>query len=332
MTSPAVGPPDTQAPSVPEFDHDETAPDRRRSWLLVATVVALAAGGVAWLMGAVPAAQWVWGTATAAVAVRLSVVIVDDLRHRRAGVDVIALLAMIGALALGEQFAGAVIAVMLTGGQWLEEHAAGRARRELRALLDRAPRTAHLVTDDGLRSVDVGQVGPGDVVLVRTGEVVPVDGVVTDGRAVLDESALTGESRPVTRAAHERVASGAVNAGTPVQLRATATAAASTYAGIVRLVRDAAADRAPFSRLADRYALAFVPVTLAVALMAWLASGDPVRALAVLVVATPCPLILAAPIALVSGVSRAAASSSRVPGRWSSSPPQTSWCSTRPAP
>lgn len=177
-------------------------------------------------------AAWVWGASTLIVAAWLAAAIVRDLLDRRAGVDVIALLAMLGALALGEQLAGAVIAVMLTGGQWLEERAAGRARRALRALLDRAPRSANLVVTTGVRSVPVERVGPGDLVLVRTGELVPVDGVLVDGRAVLDESALTGESRPVTRATNERIASGAVNAGPPVQLRAVATAAGSAYAGM----------------------------------------------------------------------------------------------------
>ncbi|MET0772947.1 MAG: heavy metal translocating P-type ATPase, partial [Candidatus Limnocylindrales bacterium] len=145
-----------------------------------------------------------------------------------------------------------------------------------------------------------------DRILVRPGEVVPVDGLVADQPAVLDESALTGESRPVTRAQGDAVASGVVNAGGPFDLTATADADASTYAGIVRLVRQASRSKAPFVRLADRYGLLFVPLTLAIAGIAWIVSGDPVRALAVLVVATPCPLILAVPIAIVSGVSRAA--------------------------
>jgi heavy metal translocating P-type ATPase len=151
----------------------------------------------------------------------------------------------------------------------------------------------------------VEEVGRGDLLLVGPGEVVPVDGVAAAG-VVLDESALTGESRPVRRDAGSLVRSGAVNAGPPFDLRAVTTAEESTYAGIVRLVREAQASKAPFVRMADRYALVFLPLTLAVAAGAWLASGDPVRALAVLVVATPCPLILAAPVAIVAGISREA--------------------------
>jgi heavy metal translocating P-type ATPase len=281
-------------------------PGTRNTVMLVVSILAVAAGGVAALAGARPVADLVWAGATALVAVQLVVDIVADLLRRRAGVDVIALLAMVGALALGQYLAGAVIAVMLTGGQALEAHAAGRARRELTALLEGAPRVAHRLLDDRVETVEVDAVDRGELLLVRSGEAVPVDAVVVDGIALFDESALTGETRPVPRREHARVASGAVNAGGPVRVRAVSTAADSTYAGIVRLVRQAADARTPFTRIADRYALAFVPVTLVVAAGAWIASGDPVRALAVLVVATPCPLILAAPVALVSGVSVAA--------------------------
>ena len=232
--------------------------------------------------------------------------IARGLRRGRAGVDVIALLAMGGALALGEELAGAVIALMLAGGNALEDAAGRRARRDLTALLERAPRIAHRRRDDSLIEVPVDALVPGDIVVVRPGEVVPVDGRVDDGVAVLDESALTGESLPVTRTAGDAVRSGTVCAGAAFALRAERTAADSAYSALVRLVRDAQASRAPFVRLADRYAAFFLPLTLVLAGGAWAVSGDPVRALAVLVVATPCPLILAAPIAIVSGMSRTA--------------------------
>ncbi|HEX6255092.1 MAG TPA: heavy metal translocating P-type ATPase [Euzebyales bacterium] len=270
------------------------------------TLLAVAAGGVLALTGTNDAAEVVWAVVTAVTAAGLAVAIVRDLLQRRAGVDVIALMAMVGALALGQHLAGAVIALMLTGGQALEAFAAGRARHELTALLAGAPRTARRIVGARLERVDVDAVVPGDALLVRSGEAVPVDAVVTGPVGMFDESALTGETRPVARHNHARVASGAVNAGAPVTLRAVASARDSTYAGIVHLVRHAAEARTPFTRMADRYAIAFVPVTIAIAAGAWVASGDPVRALAVLVVATPCPLILAVPIALVSGVSVAA--------------------------
>ena len=252
------------------------------------------------------AATVVWGTVVAVALVALSVSVARELRRGRVGVDVIALLAMAGALALGEELAGAVIALMLAGGNALEEAAGRRARRDLTALLERAPRIAHRRSDGRLVEVDVDALVPGDVVVVRPGEVVPVDGLVHEGVAVLDESALTGEALPVTRTDGEPCASGTVCVGAAFALRAERSAADSAYSALVQLVRDAQAERAPFVRMADRWAVVFLPLTLALAGAAWAVSGDPVRALAVLVVATPCPLILAAPIAIVSGMSRTA--------------------------
>jgi heavy metal translocating P-type ATPase len=221
-------------------------------------------------------------------------------------VDLIALVAMAGALILGEHLAGAVIALMLAGGQALERAAGSRAQRELTALAQLAPRTVHRYEGTTLANREAAAVRPGDRLFVGPGEVVAVDGLVTGATAVLDESALTGEARPVRRSVGQAVQSGVMNAGEGFDLTATATADASTYAGILRLVREAQASKAPFLRMADRYALVFVPFTFATAGVAWIASGDAIRALAVLVVATPCPLILAAPIAMVSGISRAA--------------------------
>jgi heavy metal translocating P-type ATPase len=283
----------------------------RLSWLvgvtmLPLTVVGLVVGLLASAAGEEDLAWWAWTVPAVIVGIRLAWQIIRDLLHGEAGVDVIALLAIAGALAVGESLAAAIIAVMLATGEALEDYAEGRAKRELTALLARAPQQVTRYTGSDLEVVPVGDVVPGDRILVRPGEVVPVDGVVTGDPAVLDESALTGESRMVTRPAGDAVASGVVNGGGPFDLRATATADASTYAGIIRLVRQASRSKAPFVRLADRYALLFVPLTLLIAGVAWLVSGDPVRALAVLVVATPCPLILAVPIAIVSGVSRAA--------------------------
>jgi heavy metal translocating P-type ATPase len=273
---------------------------------LAVSVVGIATGGAFRLAGNTHAADLAWAITTAVGLVPIVWEVVVGVARRQPGVDVIAVLAMGGALALGEYLAGAVIALMLATGRSLEEFADTRAHRELSALLERAPRTAHRYAGGELRSIPIDDVGPGDRLLVKRGEVVPVDGILESGNAVLDESALTGESRPVECVRAERLRSGAVNAGESFDLRAVATAGESTYAGIVRLVEQAQREKAPFVRLADRYALVFVPVTLAIAGGAWAISGDAVRALAVLVVATPCPLILAAPIAIVSGISRAA--------------------------
>ena len=231
--------------------------------------------------------------------------IAEAFARGRVGVDVIALLAVVGALVVKELLAAAVISVMLASGRALEAWAAGRARRDLHALLERAPRTARRYRDGTLEEVPLDAVVPGDLLLVAPGDLVPVDGTVAGGVAVLDESALTGEARPVERSAREPVRSGVVNVGGPFDVRATAAAADSTYAGIVRLVSQAEASQAPFARMADRYAVWFLLVSLVAAGAAWAVAGAE-RAVAVLVVATPCPLILAAPVALVSGLSVAA--------------------------
>jgi heavy metal translocating P-type ATPase len=279
--------------------------DASRAFLAIA-VVGLAVGGVMWAAGLHDTANMAWAATTIVGILPLAYSVAIDLLHRETGVDVIALLAMAGALVLGEYLAGAVIALMLSSGRSLEAFADARAHRELSSLLERAPRTVHRYAGDELESIPIDQVRPADVLLVKHGEVVPVDGFLVSENCVLDESALTGESRPVERSKGDALRSGAVNAGASLALRATATAEESTYAGIVRLIEEAEKQKAPFVRLADRYALVFVPVSLAIAAGAWVLTGDPVRALAVLVVATPCPLILAVPIAIVAGISRAA--------------------------
>jgi heavy metal translocating P-type ATPase len=274
--------------------------------LLPLTVAGLVAGLAATVVGAGGVAWWCWTVPAIVVGAWLTAAIVRDLLRREAGVDVIAVLAIGGALVFGESLAAAVIAVMLATGDWLERFAEGRAHRELSALISRAPRVVHRHEDGTIVDRPVADVAVGDRLLVKPGDVVPVDGTLVGASATLDESALTGEARLMVREAGDPVSSGTVNAGPPFDLVAIATAEHSAYAGIVRLVEAAQSSKAPFVRLADRYALLFVPLTLALAGVAWLVSGDPVRALAVLVVATPCPLLLAAPIAIVAGISRAA--------------------------
>jgi heavy metal translocating P-type ATPase len=290
----------------------ESAPARgalrgRRDLVVAAlAVAALGVGGLLHGLDQEPAGDAVWAASVAGMLVPLGWSVARTLARRDLGVDLIALLAMAAALALGEYLAGSVVAVMLTGGNALEALAAGRARRELTTLIERAPRVALLRRDDGAVQVPVDEVAVGDLVLVRTGEVVPVDGVVASDEAIVDEAALTGEPLPVARQRGDAVQSGTTNAGAPFDVRATRPASESAYAAMVRLVREAERQKAPFLRMADRYAGIFLPVTLVVAGLAWALSGDALRVLAVLVVATPCPLILAAPVALVSGVSRAA--------------------------
>jgi heavy metal translocating P-type ATPase len=213
---------------------------------------------------------------------------------------------MSAALALGQPLAGAVVALMYSGGNVLEEIAVARAEHDLRSLVDRAPRVAHRRVNDGIEDVPIGAVAVGDQLLVRAGEVVPVDGVVTSDSVTIDESALTGEPIPVVKAKSAAIFSGSLNTGETFEMAASSVAGESTYAGIVRLVTSAQTAKAPFVRLADRYALVFLPITLALAFVAWLISGDLIRSLAVLVAATPCPLILAAPVAFIAGVAQSA--------------------------
>lgn len=273
--------------------------------LLAATLAGLAVGAVLHAVGLVADGDLAWLIVGAAGLAYALWTMAYSLLRGRLGVDLLAVLALGGAIAVRELLAAAVVSVMLASGRALEDWAAGRAHRDLSALLERAPREARLYRDRSLVTVPLDEIIPGDVVLVAHGDAIPVDGTVAAGKAVLDEAALTGEPLPVERAAGDQVRSGAVNAGPAFDLIATANAAESSYAGIIRLVTEAEESQAPFVRLADRYALWFLLVSIVAAAAAWLFAG-PDRAVAVLVVATPCPLILAAPVALVSGMSVAA--------------------------
>jgi len=281
--------------------------ERVLRWALVAiAVTGLTAGIVAYLSERSDLADLCWMFATVPVVAGLAISIVKDLLSGRFGVDAVALVSMSGALALGQPLAGAVVALMYSGGNVLEDIAVARAAHDLRSLVDRAPRDAHRCVDSGIEEVPVGTVAVGDRLLVHAGEVVPVDGVVTSEIATIDQSALTGEPIAVTKMRGAAILSGSLNAGETIAMTVSAVAGESTYAGIVRLVTAAQTAKAPFVRMADRYALIFLPVTLALAFVAWLISGDPLRSLAVLVAATPCPLILAAPVAFIAGVAQAA--------------------------
>jgi heavy metal translocating P-type ATPase len=281
--------------------------ERVLRWALVSiAIVGLSAGIVAYASGRLGPADLFWTLATVPVVAGLSVSMVRDLLAGRFGVDAIALVSMSAALALGQPLAGAVVALMYSGGNVLEEIAVARAERDLRSLVDGAPREAHRRVGGRIEEVPISAVAVGDQLLVRAGEVVPVDGVVASSAATIDESALTGEPIPVLKGRGAAILSGSLNAGETFELTVSAAARESTYAGIVRLVTAAQTAKAPFVRLADRYALIFLPVTLALAFVAWLISGDLIRSLAVPVAATPCPLILAAPVAFIAGVAQAA--------------------------
>ena len=272
--------------------------------LALATLGALAAGAVLWFLGHRASADTLWAAGTLVALLPASWWVVAALRRGRIGVDVIAVLSLLGTLAVHEFLAGALIGVMSATGQLLENAAERRATKDLRALLERAPKTARRRSADGVVTVPLADIAVNDVLVVGPGEMLPVDANIESSWAILDESALTGESVHVELPKGQRVRSGTINAGAAIEIRAAATADDSTYAGIVRLAREAAATSAPLVRLADRVAAWFLPLTLLVAGAAWLYSGSAGRAVAVLVVATPCPLLLAAPVAIVSGLSR----------------------------
>lgn len=280
--------------------------DRLNVGLLGLALLGLVSGLVLWLFGQPDLANIAWTAGVVPVLAALCVEIVRSLWNGEVGLDIVAAVSMSAALLFGETLAAAVVALMYSGGTFLESFAQGRARREMSDLLSRVPRTATRHRDGALDEVPLDDIAPGDLLLIRQGDVAPVDGTVESTRAMLDQSALTGESMPVRLEHGQEVMSGSTNAGEAFDLRVTRRAADSTYAGIVRLVEEAQKSKAPMARLADRYSLLFLTVTVVLATAAWWFTGDPIRAVAVLVVATPCPLILAVPVALVAGLSRAA--------------------------
>jgi len=231
---------------------------------------------------------------------------IKTLLSGQVGIDVIALAAIISSLLLGQYLAAAVIVIMLTGGEALEAFAKNRARHELDSLLKRKPTTAHLITSSGINDVAVSKVRVGDAILLKPGDMIPVDGKIYKGFTSVDESAITGESLPENKKSGDAVLAGSINLDGVVEVKATHISKDSQYEQIIRLVSEASTKKSPLVRLADAYSLPFTVITFFMAGLAWAISGDPVRALSVLVVATPCPLLIATPVAIVSGMSRAA--------------------------
>jgi len=224
----------------------------------------------------------------------------------RFAADVVAMLAIVTAFVLDQYFAGAIIVLMQAGGEALEAYAMSRASRSIEALLERAPKTARRLTDGRQEEVPAGAIAAGDVIVLRPGDLVPVDGIVLRGRSLVDQSAVTGEPVPVDAQPGTALLSGCLTLDGSLEVRAERPAEQSQYQQIVRLVQAARVERPPIQRLADQYAVWFTPLTLAVCVIAWVLSRDADRVLAVLVVATPCPLILATPVAVIAGIGRAA--------------------------
>lgn len=272
------------------------------SFALITSAVALGLD----IGGLDTAAHWILGVLGVAVLLPLLYGMIQDIRDGTYGVDILAATAIGTAVIMQEYWTASVIILMLTGGEALEQYAGHRAKTELEALLHRAPQKAHILRGRKEVNVKASEVAKGDKLVIRPGELVPVDSVVLEGTGSFDESSLTGESLPQPKDVGDELLSGSVNVDGAIIVRALRPAAESQYEQIVKLVKNATASRAPFVRLADRYAVPFTIIAFAIGIGAWVISGDSLRFLQVLVVATPCPLILAAPIAVISGMSRAA--------------------------
>ena len=280
----------------------------RRYPIVSITVFVGMLGMIFWFAGAGDATRWLFSVFAIAVAGIEAVQMVQQFRRGTFGIDVLAIVAIVSTVLVGEFFASIIIVLMVSGGKALEDFAQARARQELDALLDREPQVAHRTQpgSDRIDDITAAEVLVGDTILVRSGEVVPVDGELVSASAAFDESSLTGESLPVTRLSGDTVLSGSVNGVTAAMITATTLARNSQFQAIVALVQSASSNRAPVVRLADRYAIPFTVTSLLIGAVAWIVSGDPVRFAEVLVLATPCPLLLAAPVAFVGGMSRAA--------------------------
>ena len=241
----------------------------------------------------------------AVIALQMFIEMIGTLKSGSYGVDLLAITAVVATLAVSEYWAAMVILVMLVGGDSLEDYAAKKANSELKALLDNSPQIAHKLVEDDVIDLAVDEVLVGDKLLVRPGELVPVDSHIVKGESFFDESSLTGESRPLNKRVGDSLMSGSLNGDASVTIQVDKLAIDSQYQQLVKLVKEAEKTPSKFVRLADRYAVPFTLAAYVIAGIAWYLSKDPVRFAEVLVVASPCPLILAAPVAMVSGMSRA---------------------------
>ncbi len=275
-------------------------------WPVVALSFLLLGVASSWLPDGALWRERIWYAGLLITGLPVSWKTVRGMLHGEFASDVVAMLAIAGALALQQPLAGLVVVLMQTGGEALETYAVARASSAVELLEADAPRHAHRLVTGTVTDIEASSIAPGDLLLVRPGELVPCDGQVTSGQSHVDTSRLTGEPIPVKAVAGTTLLSGSVNQEGALTVRAIRTSQDSQYARIVELVRSAQASKSPLQRMADRVAVWFTPLTLAVCAVAWLVSHDTTRVLAVLVVATPCPLILAAPVAIIGGINRAA--------------------------
>lgn len=271
-----------------------------------AVIVILIFGLILYALGQKIFANWLYALTSLYVLAPIVIDMGKSIAKKEYGLDLLAVTAVVAALALGEFLAAIVIISMLTGGEALEDYAQERAKKELNELLKRAPKIAHKKFGKSYKDVPIDSVGVGDILRIKPGEVIPVDAVIVVGASTIDESALTGESFSVDKAVGQELMSGSINQQAAIEIRALKTSHESQYEQIIAMVSEAASSRSPLVRLADKYSLQFTAIAFGLAGLAWILARDPVRALEVLVVATPCPLLIATPAAIVSGMSRAA--------------------------
>ncbi|TRZ70272.1 MAG: heavy metal translocating P-type ATPase [Nitrosopumilaceae archaeon] len=275
----------------------------------VFAIIGLLAGSILqWTLNQHELGRWVWFITLVVGGTPIIWQTVRGMLHRHFASDIVALLAIVTAILLNDAFPGLVIVLMQSGGKALEDHAFKRASSSLDALLARSPQLAHRKKDHGLEEINVTDVRVGDLLLVRPGDLIPVDGEITNEQAEIDESALTGEPLPKIKKIGEQVFSGTINVGNAFEMRSDKISGESQYARIVHLVRKAQQEKAPIQRLADRYAVWFTPITIGISGLGWLLTHNVETILSVLVVATPCSLIFATPVAIISGINKAAKS------------------------
>lgn len=270
------------------------------------TFCAIAVGSLFFFAGYPDAAHGIWFTALICGGIPIVFKTVRGMLRGVFASDIVAMLAIVTAALMNQAFAGAVVVLMQSGGEAMERYGLRRASSSLHALLQRAPRVAHRKKRDVLENIEVAEVKVGDILIVPQGDLIPVDGTIVQGEAEIDEAALTGEPLTHMKGEGATVLSGSLNVNGAFEMRADKISEESQYATIIRLVRKAQEEKAPIQRLADRYAVYFTPLTLLISCIGWLITKDPKTILSVLVVATPCPLILATPVAVISGMNRAA--------------------------
>ncbi len=270
------------------------------------SLAGLAMGGFFYqLLGMVEIGDYIWYSVLIIGGIPLIIGIFRKLVSGKFAVDLIAMLAIITAVIMDQSLAGAIIILMQSGGEAIERFGMSRATSDLRKLMERRPKIAHLRGETGISDILAFDVRPGNILIVKPGELFPVDGMILNGETDIDQASITGEARLVHRGAKERVLSGTVNVTNAVEVVAEATSEESEYSRIIELVKKAQQDKAPIQRIADKYGIWLIPVTLLTAFAGFFITGNTITILSVFVVATPCPLILATPIALMGGLNKA---------------------------